>query len=157
MSRDLSMSHDLSVSAHDLTVLHTICGVMHNVSVLLVGLHILNLYSGPICQPQRDWLGLHSVWGGVSGAVLNKLYWCRGGGLGSGPYCSVAQLWLMLQECLHVKERQGVRHYWHYDALSSTVCGDGVVRDDGGEIRWGASSSPPILPISGLESLDFAQ
>ena len=29
-------------SAHDLTVLHTICGVMHNVSVLLVGLHILN-------------------------------------------------------------------------------------------------------------------
>ena len=42
MSRDLSMSHDLSVSAHDLTVLHTICGVMHNVSVLLVGLHILN-------------------------------------------------------------------------------------------------------------------
>ena len=113
--------------------------------------------SGPICQPQRDWLGLHSVWGGVSGAVLNKLYWCRGGGLGSGPYCSVAQLWLMLQECLHVKERQGVRHYWHYDALSSTVCGDGVVRDDGGEIRWGASSSPPILPISGLESLDFAQ
>ena len=93
----------------------------------------------------------------VSGAVLNKLYWCRGGGLGFGQYCSVAQLWLMLQECLHVKERQGVRHYWHYDALSSTVCGDGVVRDDGGEIRWGASSSPPILPISGLESLDFAQ
>ena len=106
------VKHDLC--AH-LTVLRTIGLVAAHSTVLLVGYGIMKFYTRAIVT--RNALGLHNVC--AQGYQVHYLvrcampHWRDGGGPGSGSHPARSHtLRQILQERLHVEERQGVRHYW---------------------------------------------